>query len=154
MSETTNSTRPTTVTVSFFLWLITILLSIVGAILVIALSGSAGIAEGTDTAAGTGTGVYVTAGIITIVLAVVELIVVFKMRAGRNWARIVLLVLAVLQIASTATQGGSGNVSSWGGIVFVIIATVLMFLPTSNPYFTQKGLTAQESRGAGAEGAA
>jgi len=67
------------------------------------------------------------------VLAVVELIIVFQMRNGKNWARIVLLVLAILQVISAFTSNGSWT--RWIGLVAVVIATILMFLPQSNPWF-------------------
>ena len=54
---------------------------------------------------------------------------------SRAHSKRILLVLAVLQVISAFTNAGSANWATWAGLVAVVIATVLMFLPASNPYF-------------------
>lgn len=137
MTNTTVVTRPRTVTISFVLWLVTIILGILGSVALLVVAGVE--SNNTDIVAGQA-GVYIAAATITMALALLELVVVFKMRAGRNWARITLLVLAALQVVSAASQGGAGTGFSWSGLVAVIIATVLMFLPASSHFF-RKGLS-------------
>lgn len=136
MSNAHSPARPSTVTASFYLWLITVLIGLIGGVILLVVAGSATAAGATDTSAGLPTSALIVAAVIAIVLSIVQLIIVFQMRAGKNWARIVLLILAILQVVSALTTGGgSANWSTWVGLVAVVIATVLMFLPASNPYF-------------------
>ncbi|PXA72046.1 hypothetical protein [Cryobacterium arcticum] len=135
MTSTVSTARPATVTASFYLWLITVLFGLIGAVLLFTLSGSAEVAGATQVPEGTGTAVFVTAAVIAIVVAVVQLIIVFQMNAGKNWARIVLLVLALLQVVGVVTGGGTASWASWLSLAATVVATVLMFLPSSNPYF-------------------
>ncbi|MET0955879.1 MAG: hypothetical protein ABWY68_07985 [Cryobacterium sp.] len=135
MTSTVSTARPATVTASFYLWLLTVLFGLIGAVLLFILSGSAEVAGATQVPDGTGTAVFVTAAVIAIVVAVVQLVIVFQMNAGKNWARIVLLVLAVLQVVGVVTGGGTASWASWLSLAATVVATVLMFLPSSNPYF-------------------
>lgn len=75
------------------------------------------------------------------------LLFAFKMRAGRNWARIVLTVVSALSVLSafsasaTVTVDGqvytssSTQISGWITAVIAIVAIVLMYLSASNAYF-------------------
>lgn len=125
MSSNSASGRPTSVTISFVLWLLTVLIGIIGGIVSLFSSGSQveGMASGTAVVIG---------GIIGIVIALVQLFIVFRMRDGRNWARIVLLVLAILQVLGVVS---AFSIVGTIGLIAVIIATILMFLPASNAYF-------------------
>ncbi|WIB60150.1 hypothetical protein DEJ13_17185 [Curtobacterium sp. MCLR17_007] len=122
-----SSGRPTAVTVSFFLWLITVLLGLIGGVVALFSSSAS-----TQVQAQNMGGIAVAGGIIGIVIALVQLFIVFRMRDGRNWARIVLLVLAILQVLFGVA---SFTILGTIGLIAVIIATVLMFLPASNGYF-------------------
>ncbi len=62
---------------------------------------------GSSAAESVGTAPLVGGAIFAFVLAVIELIIVFKMRDGRNWARIVLLVLAILQVIGVGVGAAS-----------------------------------------------
>lgn len=70
-----------------------------------------------------------------------ELLFAFKMRAGRNWARIVLTVLGVLGVLFSLygfTTGFSvGTVLNLISIIVVIAAIVFMFKPAASAYFTR-----------------
>ena len=93
-----------------------------------------------------------TAKVVTAVIGVVFLALYllfdFKMRAGRNWARIVLTVLSVLSIlnafSSSASvtvnnqvyQSSSSKALGWVTLVLSVVAIVLMYLPESNRYFS------------------
>lgn len=119
-----SSGRPTAVTVSFYLWLITVVLGIISGIVgLFSMSGNQTNGMG---------GALVAGGVIGIVIALVELFIVFRMRDGRNWARIVLLVLAILQVLGVVS---AFSIIGTIGLIAVIIATILMFLPASNGYF-------------------
>jgi hypothetical protein len=127
--------RPATVTASFYIWLVTIALGLLGAVLLLVLSGSAEMSAVAQANPEAATAAIIIAAVISILVAVVQLIFVFQMNAGKNWARIVLLVLAALQVVSVLTGGGSASWATWLGLAVTVVATVLMFLPASNPYF-------------------
>lgn len=130
-----NSTsgRPTSVTVSFVIWLVVVLANIIQGIISLVSGGGSSAAESVGTAPLVGGAIF------AFVLAVIELIIVFKMRDGRNWARIVLLVLAILQVIGVGVGAASGgNAFGWIGAVAVIVATVLMFVGGANGYFRRR----------------
>lgn len=84
---------------------------------------------------------FVTASVITtIVIAVIiaglYVLFAFKARAGRNWARIVLTIIAVLALIGLAFGGGGGSVLGIIGRVLAIASAVALYLPNSNHYFT------------------
>lgn len=129
-------TRPATVTASFFLWLAAVLVNLIGAGILFVLSGGVEGSETDGPADNAATAIYLIAAAVTIVIAVVELIVVFQMRAGLNWARVVLAILAGIQVVSmlAGTSPRSGW-AGWAAVAAVAVGAVLMYLPTSNPYF-------------------
>ncbi|WP_103344116.1 hypothetical protein [Amycolatopsis sp. CA-126428] len=66
------------------------------------------------------------------VIALVYLWLSFKLKAGRNWARVTLTVFTLLQAASLVTTQ-----ASWAGYVscgIAVVATVLSYLAPSNRY--------------------
>ncbi len=131
MASTTG--RPTSVTVSFVIWLVVVLANILQGIISLVSGGGSSAAESVGTAPLVGGAIF------AFILAVIELIIVFKMRDGRNWARIVLLVLAILQVIGVGVGAASGgNAFGWIGGVAVIIATVLMFVGGANGYFRRR----------------
>lgn len=72
---------------------------------------------------------------VLVVLAVLYLFLSFKLKAGRNWARIALTIVTLLQVASlVATSGTDVNYVSTG---ISVIALILSYLPASNAYVTQ-----------------
>jgi hypothetical protein len=70
---------------------------------------------------------------VTLVIALVHLWLAFKLKAGRNWARIVLTVITLLQLASIlATQGNTAV--GYASCAIAVVAVVLSYLPASNAY--------------------
>jgi peptidoglycan/LPS O-acetylase OafA/YrhL len=134
MSSTTASGRPTSVTVSFIIWLVVVLANILSGIINLVSGGGS-----SSTADSVGTAPLVGGAIFAFILAVVEVIIVFKMRDGWNWARIVLLVLAILQLIGVGVGAASGgNAFGWIGAVAVLVATILMFVGGANGYFRRR----------------
>ncbi|WP_439693827.1 hypothetical protein ACRQ4B_06255 [Curtobacterium sp. SP.BCo] len=126
--------RPTTVTVSFVIWLVVVLANIIQGIISLVSGGGSSAA-----AQSVGTAPLVAGAIFAFILAVIELIIVFKMRDGRNWARIVLTVLAVLQLIGVGVGAASGgNAFGWIGAVAVLVATILMYVGGANGYFRRR----------------
>ena len=120
---------PTTVKASFWLLLIGIILDFVAAGIQL-FTGSIYLgARGTGDGVGVG---VVIAGVLTLAFAIVQLIVIRKMRAGRNWARVVITVLEVLAIIGVVLNPA---VLPLAASVVGLVAVVLMWLPASNRYF-------------------
>ncbi|MBQ9917567.1 MAG: hypothetical protein IJO71_10285 [Microbacterium sp.] len=116
---------------AFIIWLITVLIGLASGVLLL-VSASAAIAQGAGaTSTSASPAGFLVVSLLTIAIALVQLFVVFKMRAGRNWARIVLTALAVLQIAGVV----AGDTGGWIGLAAAAVATVLMYFPASNAYF-------------------
>jgi hypothetical protein len=81
-----------------------------------------------------------------LVFAAVYLLFAFKMRAGRNWARIVLTVFGALTLlssfntsTSSVTVNGqtysSSSGSNWVTAVLALAGIILMYVGQSNKYF-------------------
>ncbi|MBM9466283.1 DUF4064 domain-containing protein [Nakamurella leprariae] len=77
--------------------------------------------------------------VISLIIGAVWLLFIFKMRAGRNWARIVITVFAVLGLLSLFSGYRSGQAWDFIGPVLSVLALVLMWLPASNEYFQAAG---------------
>lgn len=140
---------PGTVTGAFALYVLAALVSVVSAILLTTESGreevrravrEAQASSGMNPAdfdAAVSLAIGIGIGFVVLFIAL-YLFFAFMMRAGRNWARIVLTVLSGLSIAGglsgTAAAGGM-TWANWVSLVFSVLAIVLMFLTPSNEYF-------------------
>lgn len=76
----------------------------------------------------------VTAVVIAVIIAALYLLFAFKLRAGRNWARIVLTVLTALQLISLLV--GQNTIVGFVAVVAAIVGVVLSFMTPSNAYFS------------------
>jgi hypothetical protein len=135
-----NLPAPGPVQVSFWLWVLTAVVGVVGAVVsltqrdaALAAARAANLQHVTDEqlqAAVTVSLVFV--AIVGIVFAGLYLLFAFKARAGRNWARITLTVLTVLRVVVLAI--GFSLLSALSALV-AVVAVVLLFLPASNQFF-------------------
>ncbi|AZI57986.1 hypothetical protein EH165_07370 [Nakamurella antarctica] len=151
---------------AFFIYLLTAILSLVSAILLVnstiwARALAEGVLEAQSEADLAGTGLTVGAvinaarlvGVIAgVIFLALYLFFAFKMRAGRNWARIVLTVLSALSIVSQASGFGSVEVNGtaysdsaeqivgWLSAGCAVAAIVLMFTTVSNQFFAASKL--------------
>jgi hypothetical protein len=97
--------------------------------------------------------------IFVFVIAIIELIIVNRMRDGRNWARIVLTVLGILSVIGSVVpwfSGGFNSTSFWSvvQVVVLIVAIILMYVPAANAYFASGGAyTGGAGMGGGSYGA-
>jgi hypothetical protein len=150
--------RPTTVTLAFVAWLVMTALSLISLILVLTSpiwdqAVAAGLQAPDTNGVRIDASTVVNAAKITSVVgfligAALYLLFAFKMRAGRNWARVVLTVIGVLGVLSavlptyrSVTVNGNTFVVQnygihWIGLALLVAALVLMFLPASNTYFS------------------
>jgi len=125
---------PTTVTASFWLWIASVVISLIAVVILLA-TGAYMVADvgGNEAVA------QAVAPIATIIGAFVGaalrvLFAVFMLR-GRNWARIVLLILAILTALGSIATIATGGVLGIIAMLVTIVAAVLMYVPASNPYF-------------------
>lgn len=145
---------PGTVKGAFLIYLIAALLALVGIVLTLtsdvwdqAVAAATANTSGISTQSLVNT-VRITTVVVGVILLGLYLLFAFKMRAGRNWARIVLTVLSALSILSPASSSSSVTVNGtvyqststqatgWIGAALAVVAIVLMYLPASNAYFT------------------
>ncbi|WP_424190088.1 hypothetical protein ACOBQX_14705 [Actinokineospora sp. G85] len=128
-------TRPKQVDTSFMLWLVNAAINILGFIVTLTIGSDvlrdqvreqAGVSGGLsdseiDTAV---TAALTVSGIIAVAFFALYVLFAFKMRAGRNWARITLTVLGVLGVLSGLYSLASGD----GGVVGIILNVVQVVL--------------------------
>jgi hypothetical protein len=145
--------RPKSVDNSFMLWIVNAAISLIGGVIGLFVSSqsvrdavrkslektSSTVTEADiDTAVNVARTVGVVIGVLFLAL---YLLFAFKMRAGRNWARIVLLILGVLNILGTVFALANGTTPGVGiainvvQAVIVIAAVVLMYRPDASQYF-------------------
>jgi predicted membrane channel-forming protein YqfA (hemolysin III family) len=131
---------PGAITASFWLYLIGALVGIIGGILVFSDKQRIIDAVHKSNPNLTDSQVHSTANVATaialgfaIVAFLLYLLFAAKLRAGRNWARIVLTVLVILNVLSLVTNKGTMGVE-YVGTVLSVIATILAYLPASNAY--------------------
>lgn len=60
----------------------------------------------------------------------------FKLKAGRNWARVVLTVLTLLHVGSLFV-GHTADTLSYASCVVAVFAVVVSYLPASNAYIDE-----------------
>ncbi|MET3808433.1 putative membrane protein [Nakamurella sp. UYEF19] len=148
---------PGTVKGAFLIYLLSAAVSVISVVLlvtsdtwnqVIATYGDQADAAGV-TAASLIQTVKIFAIVAVVIFVGLYLLFAFKMRAGRNWARIVLTVLSVLSVANVARPAsssvtindttyavGSTQAVGWAATALAIVAIVLMFMPASNAYMS------------------
>ena len=155
-------TAPGSVKGAFLIYLIAALLAAVGVVLSLtsnvwnqAVAAAGSNTSGVDTQTLVNT-VKITTAVVGVILLGLYLLFAFKMRAGRNWARIVLTVLSALSILSLASASSSVNVNGtvykssstqltgWIGGALAVVGIVLMFLPASNAYFSASKAARQQ----------
>lgn len=72
--------------------------------------------------------------VIAVIIAGLYVLFAYKARAGRNWARVVLTIIAVLALIELAV--GSSSILGIIGRVLAVASAVALYLPNSNGYFT------------------
>jgi len=136
-----NLPAPQQVQISFWLWVATVVLGVISAVVgfaqrdaLLATLRAANTQHLSDDALqAVASASLAFAAVIAIVFAGLYLLFAFKARAGRNWARITLTVLTVLRVLFLATSFSVLNALT---VLVAVAATVLLFLPEANQFFT------------------
>ena len=141
---------PKHVAMSFWLWIAASVMSVIGSLLMFGRRDEMREAfrtqQGTEQLTQAQLDTLVTATVVigvvvSVVLSALYVLFAFKARAGRNWARVVLLILTAFSVVMLALAGGF----SWLGMLATLVslvAVVLLFLPAANAYFASARRTA------------
>ena len=83
--------------------------------------------------------------VLAIIIAGLYVLFAFKLKAGRNWARIVLTIIAALNLLSLVTNRGGTAVSVIGALA-AVVGCVLSYLPNASAYFAAVKASRQQVR--------
>jgi len=121
-----------TVTIAHYLGGVTLL--VLAALMVVATRHGFGdtVPELVRTAALPGAAVFAVAGLLVIAIG-------RKLRRGRQWARVLVLVLSVLSAAGTLYDGllAAGTRSNAFGLVFPVLYLILLNTPAARAWFRE-----------------
>ncbi|HEX5117073.1 MAG TPA: hypothetical protein VFW65_17915 [Pseudonocardiaceae bacterium] len=135
---------PGSITGSFWCYVAAAVVSVIGALLFLGQkqtvanalrnANTTGLTEAQiQSAAGT---VVTTALVLAIIFAALYVFFSFKLRAGRNWARIVLTIVAVLSLLSLLLNGGNLSILGLIGDLAAVVGAILSYTPQSNQYIS------------------
>jgi cation transport ATPase len=135
------SRPPVPVQVAFWIWVASAVLSVVSAVLTPRQKGDIINALNNSKPQGLPPSQYqqyantlITVSVVTLVLfAALYLFFAYKVRAGRNWARMTLTVLMVIGVAYDAYTGTL--LSSGIGLLISAVAVILVYFPSASAYF-------------------
>jgi hypothetical protein len=145
LDEPSSPEAPGSVVAAFWLYLLSAVVGIVGAVLAMAnrqsITDAARQANQdsggklTETQIDQGVTIIIVGALVfAVVVALLYLLFAFKLKAGRNWARVVLTILTVLSVIALFVTKGTTAIT-YVGDAAAVIATVMAFLPRSNAYF-------------------
>ena len=123
---------PTELKVSYWIWLIGGLLGVLGGIL--GLFGSLAL----FTIAPAAAVVVLLLVLVALAIAAAQIVLALKMKEGQEWARLALTIVAGVSLVLAVIGGSMGNGigNNWLGFLISAAATVLMWLPNSQAWFT------------------
>lgn len=135
---------PTSITVAFYCYLASTVIGIVSGLLLLGSkaqiadqlrrANTAGLTEDQiQSAAGVA---LIVAFVFALVFALIYLWLAFKLRAGRNWARVTLTVLTALNVVSLAA-GRGGTVLGYLSLLVAVVGLVCAWLGPSNLYINE-----------------
>lgn len=124
---------PTELKISYWVWVIGGLLGLLagviglfGALVLFVVSPPAGI-------------LLLLLVLVALGLAGAQVTLAMKMKEGWEWARFALTIAAGVSLVLAALSTGIAGGGSWPGFVISLAATVLMWLPNSQPWFANRG---------------
>jgi hypothetical protein len=135
--------RPGTINGAFWAFIASTVIGLIGAVLLFA-GKDAIVTAARDASRKNGTNLtdaqidqaatltIVVAVVIAVIISLLYLLFALKLRAGRNWARIVLTVITVLQVLSVLV--GQGSIGSYISVLAAVVGVVLSFTAPSNAY--------------------
>lgn len=145
VTSTSRRTPPGTIVAAFFGFLVSTVVAFVGAGVIASMrdeitaalrTAEPGLTEEQLRQTAT-VGQAVSIGI-AVLIGLFYLWLAFKLKAGRNWARVVLTIVTLLQVASLFVAQGD-SVAGYAGCAVSVVALVLSYLPSSDAYIKQTG---------------
>lgn len=145
-------TRPKEVEISFGLWVATLVIGVIGVVLsygqirqvqaqMINQMGAQNPPIDQSMIERTATTALVIGTVVWLLFVAAMFLFVFLMRAGRNWARIVLAVLGGLDVLlSLFGIAVAGSAAGLLQLLLLVGAIVTMFLPAANAWFAPRRL--------------
>jgi hypothetical protein len=132
---------PTPVLVSFWIWVVSAVLTVIAALITLTEHDAILDTVRQHPPAGLQPDQYdsyvqtliVTTLITAVVLGALDVFFAIKVRAGRNWARLVLTILTVLFGLYDLTSGAS--LATLISVVVSLVAVVLLYVPRSRDFF-------------------
>ena len=123
---------PTELKVSYWIWLIGGILGVLGGLL--GLFGALALFTVVPAAAM----VVLLLVLVALAIAVAQVVLALKMKEGQEWARLALTIVAGVSLVLAVIGGsvGDGIGNNWLGFLISAGATVLMWLPNSQAWFT------------------
>ena len=129
-----NLRRPGGVTVVVVLTYISGILSVLGGLLIVLVSRNTSV----EAQLGAGSGVLLAAGILSMIIGVVTILVARGLRHGRRTARLVVTVVMALQIITSVVALFSGTSQTLAVIVQILVSAVaiaLLWSGAAKPFF-------------------
>ncbi|MFB2597299.1 hypothetical protein ACEXQE_05855 [Herbiconiux sp. P17] len=134
--ETALQASPFEVKISFWLWIAEAILSVIGGLGFALVAGAIPLVVGVENSeAAALVGLFVTAGILIALVAVLRIVAAVFMLRGRVWARNTLTVLGVIGLVGVYYEFLSTPGTAIAHALVTIVAIVTMYLPNSNAYF-------------------
>jgi uncharacterized membrane protein YfcA len=123
---------PTELKVSYWIWLIGGLLGVLGGLLGLFA------ALALFTVAPAAAMLVLILVLVALALAAAQIVLALKMKEGKEWARLALTIVAGVSLVLAVLGGsmGEGIGNNWLGFLISAAATVLMWLPNSQAWFT------------------
>jgi hypothetical protein len=123
---------PTELKVSYWIWLIGGLLGVLGGLLGLFA------AVALFTVAPAAAMLVLILVLVALALAAAQIVLALKMKEGKEWARLALTIVAGVSLVLAVLGGsmGEGIGNNWLGFLISAAATVLMWLPNSQAWFT------------------
>jgi hypothetical protein len=129
-------TRPNTLTAAFWLWVVNALIA-VGLAILVSLAAGPTLATADDTTASI---VVLIVGFTvgTAVVAVARVILAWPMLQGRAWARMLVTILAIVEVVATLAQFQTAGWLVWVNLIIAVFAVVFQYLPPSNAFLSRR----------------
>ncbi|MCS5718685.1 hypothetical protein N1027_11125 [Herbiconiux sp. CPCC 205763] len=127
---------PLEVKISFWLWIAEGILTVIGGLGFALIAGAIPLVVGVENSeAAALVGLFITAGVLIALVAVLRIVCAVFMLRGRVWARNTLTVLGVIGLVGVYYEFLSNPGTAIAHALVAVVAIVTMYLPNSNAYF-------------------
>lgn len=141
MSEQGKPSPPASVEVAFWIWIVSAAVSLVFAVLAPRAKGNILDSLRRSKPPGLAPSQYEHTANVLITVLIVQLVVfallyvflAYQVRAGRNWARLILTVLLIIGVVYGLIQGSL--LASGIGLLISAVAVILVYFPSASAFF-------------------